>query len=127
MVEADAADALLDGTLAVRCPLHAPSTPHLGPLHHASLLPLRVRLAHWQTYATDVFEQEPPPADSALLACENFHATPHIGAATLEAQARVGETIARNVLATLRGDPPILGEGAVVVPETGDIAVEGEF
>lgn len=68
------------------------------------------------TYATDVFEKEPPPPDNPLLSCDNFHGTPHVGAATLEAQARVGEIIARNVLATLNGNPPDLGDGVVAAP-----------
>ena len=40
------------------------------------------------TYAADVFEREPPPESSPLLRCANFHGTPHVGAATLEAQTR---------------------------------------
>ena len=54
------------------------------------------------TYATDVFEQEPPPAESPLLRCGNFYGTPHVGAATLEAQARVGESIVTSVLGALQ-------------------------
>ena len=64
-------------------------------------------------YAADVFEREPPSADNPLLACDGFHGTPHVGAATLEAQARVGEILARSVLAALEGSPPDLGEGRV--------------
>ena len=80
-------------------------------------MPIGLRAAVYQTYATDVYEQEPPSADNALLNCDNFHATPHIGAATLEAQARVGKTIALNVLSALRGELPSVGEGAVILPK----------
>ena len=48
--------------------------------------------------ALDVFEVEPVPANSPLIQHENFHGTPHIGAATLEAQHRVGIDIARRKL-----------------------------
>ena len=53
--------------------------------------------------ALDVFEIEPVPADAPLLQHENFHGTPHIGAATMEAQARVGRDIALAVMTVLDG------------------------
>jgi len=67
------------------------------------------------TYAADVFEKEPPPPTSPLLTCDNFHGTPHVGAATLEASARVGSLIATSVLAALGGEPP--SDGVVVSPQ----------
>lgn len=51
--------------------------------------------------ALDVFETEPVNPDHPLLQMEGFHGTPHIGAATVEAQARVGMDIAANVHAVL--------------------------
>ncbi len=56
--------------------------------------------------ALDVFEVEPVPADHPLLHHENFHGTPHIGAATLEAQRRVGLDIASAVITVLDGKNP---------------------
>ena len=56
--------------------------------------------------ALDVFEVEPVPADHPLLHHENFHGTPHIGAATLEAQRRVGLDIASAVITVLDGNNP---------------------
>ena len=56
------------------------------------------------SYSADVFEVEPPPASNPLLSCEHFHGTPHVGGATLEAQARVGTLIAENVLRALAGE-----------------------
>ena len=44
--------------------------------------------------ASDVFVQEPPPADHPLLKLDNFISTPHIGAATKEAQENVALAIA---------------------------------
>jgi len=48
--------------------------------------------------AVDVFESEPPSPDHALLAQENVSLTPHIGASTVEAQARVGAEAAQIVI-----------------------------
>ena len=47
--------------------------------------------------ALDVFEIEPVTEDNALLEHPNFHGTPHIGAATKEAQHRVGIDIGEAV------------------------------
>ena len=44
--------------------------------------------------ASDVFVQEPVPADHPLLKLDNFISTPHIGAATKEAQENVALAIA---------------------------------
>jgi len=53
--------------------------------------------------ALDVFEHEPVDPSSPLLQHQNFHGTPHIGAATIEAQHRVGLDIADAVLTVLDG------------------------
>ena len=53
--------------------------------------------------ALDVFEHEPVDPASPLLEHMNFHGTPHIGAATIEAQHRVGLDIAEAVLTVLHG------------------------
>ena len=45
----------------------------------------------------DVFEQEPPPADHPLLRFEQVVLTPHLGAATDEAQSAVALAIADQV------------------------------
>jgi len=55
--------------------------------------------------ALDVFAQE-PPGDLALLRHPRVVATPHLGAQTVEAQARVAREIVYNVLAALRGEVP---------------------
>ena len=54
--------------------------------------------------ALDVFESEPVSANYALIQHDNFHGTPHIGAATLEAQARVGRDIANAIMTVLSGE-----------------------
>ncbi len=48
--------------------------------------------------ALDVFENEPNP-NAALLANEKIACTPHIGAATLEAQDRIGTELAETIIA----------------------------
>ena len=48
--------------------------------------------------ALDVFENEPPAADHPLFAQEAISLTPHIGASTVEAQARVGKEAADIVI-----------------------------
>ena len=47
--------------------------------------------------ALDVFENE-PETTHRLLKHPNFHGTPHIGAATYEAQARIGVEMANLII-----------------------------
>jgi len=49
--------------------------------------------------AMDVFAQEPLPPDSPLRTAPNIILTPHLGASTEEAQLKVAEAIARQVVA----------------------------
>lgn len=63
--------------------------------------------------AFDVFEQEPVKPDHPLLRLENFICTPHIGAATTEAQENVAVGIAEQIADYLtRG----IARGAVNIP-----------
>jgi len=55
--------------------------------------------------AMDVFEIE-PPVNNDLINHENFHGTPHIGAATIEAQARIGEEMATLLIDYFNGKKP---------------------
>ena len=54
--------------------------------------------------ALDVFEQEPPAGDHPLFEQEAVSLTPHIGAATVEAQARVGREAADIVIEFARSN-----------------------
>jgi len=60
---------------------------------------------HLAGAALDVFTSEPPPA-GGIAEHPNVIATPHIGAQTMEAQARAGVAIAEEVVAVLQGKEP---------------------
>jgi glyoxylate reductase len=53
----------------------------------------------------DVFERE-PEVHPDLLDLENVVLIPHLGSATVETRAAMGELAARNAIAVLRGDEP---------------------
>jgi len=55
--------------------------------------------------ALDVFENEPETSHQ-IIQHPNFHGTPHIGAATHEAQARIGIEMANLIIAFFNGDTP---------------------
>ncbi len=59
---------------------------------------------HLAGAALDVFSRE-PPGESKLLVHPKVVSTPHIGAATTEAQAKAGRDIAGEVVAALNGEP----------------------
>lgn len=56
--------------------------------------------------ALDVWEQEPPAADHPLLRHPRVVATPHLGAATAEAQIAVARDVATQVRAVAEHAPP---------------------
>jgi D-3-phosphoglycerate dehydrogenase len=53
--------------------------------------------------AIDTFAKE-PTTESPLFGLDNVVVTPHLGASTVEAQDKAGETIAEQVILALRGD-----------------------
>lgn len=64
-----------------------------------------VESGHLAGAALDVFDPEPPAADSRLRGHDNIILTPHLAASTQEAQTRVSVEIARSVReALLTGD-----------------------
>ena len=70
-----------------------------------------MKTLHWRglesgqlsSVALDVFEVE-PAIDNPLFKHENFHGTPHIGAATKEAQERIGTEMAGLIIEHLEGE-----------------------
>lgn len=73
-----------------------------GIIDEESLL-AALNSGHVAGAALDVFSQEPPGLTD-LVSHPNVIATPHIGAQTVEAQARAAVDIACEVLAVLRGE-----------------------
>ena len=57
--------------------------------------------------ALDVFNQEPPPADSPLVNRPEVVCTPHLGASTTEAQEGVAVEIADAVIGALKVSTPL--------------------
>lgn len=57
--------------------------------------------------ALDVYQNEPPGADSALLHLENLITTPHIAGQTDAGLRRMDEMAAENVLRVLRNERPL--------------------
>jgi len=55
--------------------------------------------------ALDVFEHE-PPGKTPLVELDNFIGSPHIGGVTTEAIDRIGMTVARDIVAVLKGQAP---------------------
>ena len=55
--------------------------------------------------ALDVFAQE-PPGKTPLVELDNFIGSPHIGGITVEAIERIGMTVARDIVAVLKGQMP---------------------
>lgn len=68
--------------------------------------------------AIDVFESEPPAAESALLTHANVVATPHLGASTEEAQVGVAADVVDQIISVLDGGPARWAVNApTVLPE----------
>ena len=56
--------------------------------------------------ATDVYEQEPPPADHPLFGREDVVVTPHIAALTKESRVKMSTGAARGIIDVLQGRSP---------------------
>ena len=69
-----------------------------GGIVNEAALAAALRAGHIAGAAIDVFEHEPPPADHPLLALDRVICTPHLGAATDEAQINVAVAIAEQVV-----------------------------
>ncbi len=74
-----------------------------GIISEADLLPA-IESGQCGGAALDVFDTEPPPADSPLRTHPKVLVTPHLGASTLEAQRAVSVGAATALLEYLRGE-----------------------
>ncbi|MBT59953.1 MAG: phosphoglycerate dehydrogenase [Euryarchaeota archaeon] len=86
----------------IKCGNHIVNCARGGIVDEDALLEA-LRSGQITSAALDVFETEPVPKGNELVQHPHFHGTPHIGAATLEAQARVGRDIASAVMTVLKG------------------------
>jgi len=77
-----------------------------GPVVDEIALIAALESAHLGGAGLDVFEQEPTPADNPLRRMENVFFSPHVGGATLEAEARVVEVVRDNLMRVLDGEEP---------------------
>src|SRR5438093_8789550 len=77
-----------------------------GPIVDEQALIGALRSGHLGGAALDVFEAEPRPLESALRTIENVILAPHVGGATLEADARLEELVSENLLRILDGLSP---------------------
>ena len=66
--------------------------------------------------ALDVYEQEPLGADSLLRRCANIILSPHLGGSTVEAQEKVAEDVALQVLDVLNDRPARYAVNAPIIP-----------
>jgi D-3-phosphoglycerate dehydrogenase len=66
--------------------------------------------------ALDVFENEPLEADSPLRGCTKIVLTPHLGGSTQEAQEKVAEDVALQVLDVLHDKPARYAVNAPIIP-----------
>lgn len=78
-----------------------------GPVVEERALVAALQSGHLAGVALDVFEQEPTPKDNPLRRMENVFLSPHIGGATMEAEARVLEVVRDNLLRVLDGEEPV--------------------
>jgi len=64
-----------------------------GKVIHEPDLAAALASGHLRAYGTDVWESDPPPPTSPLLAAPNVFMTPHIGASSTENLLRIGDQI----------------------------------
>jgi D-3-phosphoglycerate dehydrogenase len=75
-----------------------------------------INAGHLAGAAFDVFDPEPLPADSVLRTSDKIILTPHLGASTVEAQEKVAEDVALQVLDVLNDRPARYAVNAPIIP-----------
>ncbi len=77
-----------------------------GPVVDEKALVAALESGHLGGAGLDVFEIEPMPTNNPLRRMENVFLSPHVGGATLEAEARVLEVVRDNLVRVLDGEEP---------------------
>ncbi|MDS0280883.1 C-terminal binding protein [Haloarcula onubensis] len=98
MVDADALDAMGEGTVLVNT--------GRGALVDEAALAAALREGAIAAAGLDVLREEPPDADHPLLELDNCVVTPHAAWYSAEARADLNGTVAENVRAALAGERP---------------------
>ncbi|MBN1254472.1 MAG: phosphoglycerate dehydrogenase [Deltaproteobacteria bacterium] len=93
IIDAKAISKMKDGVMIINCAR--------GGIVDEKALADACRSGKVRAAAVDVFTQEPTPPDNPLLGVENIVCTPHLGAATSEAQENVAIDIAHQIVAYL--------------------------
>jgi D-3-phosphoglycerate dehydrogenase len=89
-----------------------------GGIVEESALADALASGHLAGAAVDVYSSEPMPVDHPLRHAPNLVLTPHLGASTSEAQERVGEEMASQVVSALAGvTPPYAVNAPAVAPD----------
>lgn len=94
MINREAISKMKDGVMIINCAR--------GEIVDEEALAEACRSGKVRAAAVDVFSQEPPPPDHPLLGLDNVVCTPHLGAATAEAQLSVARAIAEQIVDFLR-------------------------
>ena len=92
------------GAAGTACGNHIVNCARGGIVDEAAVL-AALETGQLSSAALDVYEIE-PAAGNPLLEHANFHGSPHIGAATLESQARVGKEMVDLLIDYFNGDRP---------------------
>ena len=98
LIEAEALSRMPKGAILVNA--------SRGPVVDEKALIPALESGHLGGAALDVFEQEPTPTNNPLRRMENVFLSPHVGGATLEAEARVLEVVRNNLVRVLDGEEP---------------------
>ena len=78
-----------------------------GPIVDEAALVDALRSGHLAGAGLDVYEVEPLPKNSPLRTLDNVVLAPHMGGATVEADARLIEVVGDNLLRVLDGQAPL--------------------
>lgn len=95
MIDADAINMMKDGVRIINCAR--------GGIIDEEALYQGLKSGKVAGAALDVFEKE-PNTDSPLYEFENFIATPHLGASTIEAQINVAVDVSKEIAEYLKGN-----------------------